>query len=203
MHNHQLSTLSDTDYEPAPGKTFDHALMGLIANGDRRAFELLFTRHNVRIYRFVLRLTGNRMLAEDIVTEVFLSVWQNAHQFRAESQVSTWLLSIAHRRTCSARRRRAEASIDDETASAIPDDAADPEACVEQKTRSAIMQACLIQLSPAHREIIDLVYYQEKSVKDVAQIVRIPEGTVKTRVFHARARLAELLKAQGICDARA
>ena len=100
-------------------------------------------------------------------------------------------------------RCRSEAQINDHEASAIVDGTDNPELSASQKTRSTIIQNCLKQLPSAQREIIDLVYYQERSIKDVAQIVGIPEGTVKTRMFYARSRLAELLKAEGICDAQA
>ena len=69
---------------------------------------------------------------------------------------------------------------------------------VQKKDKSAALRKCLAVLSPEHREVIDLVYYHEKSVEEVAEIVGIPEPTVKTRMFYARKRLSELLKAAGI-----
>jgi RNA polymerase sigma-70 factor (ECF subfamily) len=69
---------------------------------------------------------------------------------------------------------------------------------MQKKDTSEILRKCIETLSPDHREIIDLVYYHEKSVEEVAEIVGIPEATVKTRMFYARKKLAELLKAQGI-----
>jgi len=73
----------------------DEALISLIADGDKRAMQVLYARHNVRVYRFILRLTGNQSLAEDLVSEVFLDVWRQAEGFESKSQVSTWLLAIA------------------------------------------------------------------------------------------------------------
>jgi len=69
---------------------------------------------------------------------------------------------------------------------------------LQKKDKSSLLRHCLSALSPEHREIIDLVYYHEKSVEEAAEIVGIPEGTVKTRMFHARKKLAELLTAQGV-----
>ena len=74
----------------------------------------------------------------------------------------------------------------------------DPGIALEKKDKGAILGKCLTGLSAEHREIVDLVYYHEKSVEEVAEIVGIPENTVKTRMFYARKRLAELLKAEGI-----
>jgi RNA polymerase sigma-70 factor, ECF subfamily len=181
----------------APSR-LDELLLQSIAAGDKCAMRVLFQRHNVRIYRFVLRLVGNASLAEDIVSEVFLVVWRGASRFKAESQVTTWLLAIARHKAISALRRRAEAQLDDHTAAAIVDPRDDPETRMDKQDRSEIIQKCLARLSPSHREIIDLVYYHGKLVKDVAQIVGVPEGTVKTRMFHARKHLSKMLMAAGI-----
>jgi RNA polymerase sigma-70 factor (ECF subfamily) len=178
--------------------TTDEALISRIASGDRLAMQVLFARHHVKVYRFVLRLVGNPATAEDLISEVFLDVWRQAARFEARSAVSTWLLAIARFKTLSVLRKRPEAELDDEKAAAIEDTADDPEVTAQKKDKSEILRKCLQGLSPEHREIIDLVYYHEKSVEEVAEIVGIPEATVKTRMFYARKRLSELLKAAGI-----
>jgi RNA polymerase sigma-70 factor, ECF subfamily len=179
-------------------ETSDEALVGLIADGDKRAMQVLYARHNVRVYRFIVRLTGNPTLAEDLVSEVFLDVWRQAEGFEAKSQVSTWLLAIARYKTLSALRRRTDEHLDDHIAESIEDTADDAETMVQTKDRNSIVQKCLQELSPAHREVIDLVYYHEKSVEEVAQIVGVPAATVKTRMFYARNKMAELLKQSGV-----
>ena len=133
-----------------------------------------------------------------MISEVFLDVWRQAGRFEARSAVSTWLLAIARFKALSALRRRPDEALDEETAEAIEDPADTPEVNLEKKDKSAAIRKCLEGLSAEHREIIDLVYYHEKSVEEVAQIVGIPENTVKTRMFYARKKLAELLKAAGI-----
>ena len=178
--------------------TSDEVLIGRIATGDRLAMQVLFARHHVRVYRFVLRLVRDESVAEDLISEVFLDVWRQAGRFEGRSQVSTWLLAIARFKALSALRRRPDEELDDETAEAIEDPSDDPEVALDKKDKSAAIRKCLEKLSAEHREIIDLVYYHEKSVEEVAQIVGIPENTVKTRMFYARKRLAELLKAAGI-----
>jgi RNA polymerase sigma-70 factor (ECF subfamily) len=178
--------------------TSDETLVGLIADGDKRAMQVLYARHNVRVYRFVLRLTGNQSLAEDLVSEVFLDVWRQAEGFESKSQVSTWLLAIARYKALSALRRRTDEHLDDQMAASIEDTSDDPETVVNTKDRASIIQKCLTQLSPAHREVIDLVYYHEKSVDEVAQIVGVPAATVKTRMFYARNKMADLLKQSGV-----
>ena len=178
--------------------TSDETLIELIADGDKRAMQVLYARHNVRVYRFILRLTGNQTLAEDLVSEVFFDVWRQAEGFESKSQVSTWLLAIARYKALSAMRRRTDEHLDDQMAATIEDTADDPETVVNTKDRATIIQKCLTQLSPAHREVIDLVYYHEKSVDEVAQIVGVPPATVKTRMFYARSKMADLLKQSGV-----
>jgi RNA polymerase sigma-70 factor (ECF subfamily) len=178
--------------------TSDEVLIGRIAGGDRLAMQVLFARHHVRVFRFVVRLVRNESTAEDLISDVFLDVWRQAGRFEGRSAVSTWLLSIARFKALSALRRRTDEELDEETAGAIEDPSDDPEIALEKKDKSALIRKCLAGLSADHREIVDLVYYHEKSVEEVAEIVGIPENTVKTRMFYARKKLAELLKAEGI-----
>ena len=179
-------------------ETSDEALIELIAEGDKRAMQVLYARHNVRVYRFIVRLTGNTSLAEYLVSEVFLDVWRQAEGFESKSQVSTWLLAIARYKALSALRRRSDEHLDDRMAATIEDTADDPETAVYKVDRNAIVQKCLTRLSPAHREVLDLVYYHEKSVDEVARIVGVPAATVKTRMFYARNKMADLLKQSGV-----
>ncbi len=178
--------------------TSDEVLIGRIAGGDRLAMQVLFARHHVRVFRFVVRMVRDESTAEDLISEVFLDVWRQAGRFEGRSQVSTWLLAIARFKALSALRRRPDAELDEETAGAIEDPSDDPEVSLEKKDKSDLIRKCLTGLTAEHREIIDLVYYHEKSVEEVAEIVGIPENTVKTRMFYARKRLAELLKAAGV-----
>jgi RNA polymerase sigma-70 factor, ECF subfamily len=179
-------------------KPSDHVLIASIATGDKHAMVLLFMRHNVRIHRFVARLTGNASLADDVVSDVFLDVWRGATDFRGRSSVSTWLLGIARHKAMTALRRQKEAALDQGVAAAIADDGDDPEAAAHQASRGAVIRRCLMRLPPALREVIDLIYYHEMSVTEVAEIVGIPPGTVKTRMFHARTRLHEMLQGAGV-----
>ena len=175
----------------------DEALVGAIAGGDRRAMQALYLRHKARIYRFVLRLVGDAALAEDIVSDVFLDVWRQADGFKARSRVSTWLLAIARYKALSAQRGRSREQLDDGAASAIADPADDAETILDHQDRSAIIRQCLSQLSAIHREVLDLVYYHDKSVEEVAEIVGVSSGTVKTRMFYARKRMENLLETAG------
>jgi len=178
--------------------TSDDMLLESIADGNRTSMHILYCRHNVRVYRFILRIVRDATTAEDLVSQVFLDVWRTAGQFQGRSQVSTWLLSIARFKALTAMRQRRFEDIDQEDVRQIPDDAETPETSLDRSDTSAILRACVQKLSPAHREIINLVYYHEKSVEEVGQIIGIPQSTVKTRMFYARKQLAELLKGCGV-----
>ena len=176
----------------------DEVLIGRIAQGDRLAMQVLFARHHLRVYRFVLRFVRNEASAEDLISEVFLDVWRQADRFEGRSAVSTWLLAIARFKALSSMRRKPDEELDKEAAGAIEDTSDTPEVSLQKKDKSELLRNCLEQLSREHREVIDLVYYHEKSIEEVAEIVGIPEATVKTRMFYARKKLSELLKAAGL-----
>ena len=172
----------------------DKTLIRRIAAGDQSAMRAIFARYRVRVYRWLLRLIDDESLAEDLLSEVFLDVWRQAASFEARSSVSTWLLAIARYKAFSARRRRTDAELDEATVCTVPDIADDPEVTLQKKNRAEALRQSLLRLSPDHREVIDLAYYHGKSVKEIAEIVSISEATVKTRMFYARRKLAELVE---------
>ena len=120
--------------------TSDEELISRIAAGDRLAMQVLFARHHVRVYRFVLRLVANPTNAEDLISEVFLDVWRQAGKFEARSAVSTWLLAIARFKALSALRRRSEDELDDEAAASIEDQADNPEVAAQKKDKGEILR---------------------------------------------------------------
>ena len=187
---------------PAISAASDEMLIVRIAAGDKLAMRALFARHQVRLYRFVLRFVADRQSAEDVVSEVFLEVWRHASMFEARSAASTWLLAIARFKALSSLRRRSDAQLDDAVAGTIDDTGDDPEVTIRKKQQAQILRDCLARLSPNHREIVDLVYYQGMAIGEVAAIVGIPENTVKTRMFHARKQLSVLLTAAGVDRSR-
>jgi RNA polymerase sigma-70 factor, ECF subfamily len=180
----------------------DTTLIARIATGDRLAMHALFARHKTRVYRFILRLVGDGASADDLTSEIFLAVWRNAPKFRGHAAASTWLLAIARFKALAELRRRRDIAPEPVETDAT-DPAADPETCWADKHRDTILRKCLRALSPEHHTIIDLVYYHEKSVQEVAAIVGIPCATVKTRMFYARKKLAALLATQGVMRAAA
>jgi RNA polymerase sigma-70 factor (ECF subfamily) len=180
----------------------DETLIGRIASGDQLAMRLLFARHGLPLYRWLLRIVRDQTLAEDLLSEVFLDVWRQAASFEgrssissssvshssvSSSSVSTWLLAMARSRALSARRRR--------TGMEPVGPAGDREIVQWKRNSGERLRRALARLSSELGEIIDLVYYHGKSVEEVAEIVGTAEATVRTRMCHARKQLAELVRA--------
>jgi RNA polymerase sigma-70 factor (ECF subfamily) len=172
----------------------DVNLVNWIAAGDKLAMQTLFARHRTFVYRWLLGFVSNETLAEDLLSEVFFDVWRQADRFEGRSSVSTWLMSIASFKALSARRRRVDLELGDEIETSVADPADDPEAALQEKHRSELLHRAWSRLSSEHQKIIDLVYYHEKSIAECAHILGIPAATVKTRMFYARKKLAELVK---------
>jgi RNA polymerase sigma-70 factor, ECF subfamily len=172
----------------------DINLINRIATGDKLAMQTLFARHRTFVYRWLLGFVSNETLAEDLLSEVFFDVWRQADRFEGRSSVSTWLISIARFKALSARRRQVDLELGEEIETSVADPADDPEAALQEKHRSELLRRALSRLSSEHRKIIDLVYYHEKSIAECAEILGIPAATVKTRMFYARKKLAELVK---------
>jgi RNA polymerase sigma-70 factor (ECF subfamily) len=172
----------------------DQNLIESIAAGNTLAMRALFVRYNARVFCFVRRLVDDPSTAEDIVTDTFFEVWRHANRFEGRSQVSTWLLAIARLKALSELRQRRTETFENEIAESIVDEADDPEVALTKKDDVRCLRACIERLSPEHREVINLVYRQEKSVNEAAKIVGVPRNTIKTRMFYARRRIATFLE---------
>ena len=175
----------------------DRALVDRVAKGDRAAVRLLFMRHHARVYRFVARQTGSEMMADDIANEVFLELWKQAPGFEGRSEVSTWLLGIARFKALSSLRKKKEEWIDDDDAAEIADGADTPEVVTMKEDKAAALRRMINALPEEHRTVIDLAYYHGQSVTEIGEVLGIPVATVKTRMFYARKKLGEALKAAG------
>jgi RNA polymerase sigma-70 factor (ECF subfamily) len=184
----------------SPDEQSDENLIRAIAAGSQAAMRTLYARHHLRVYHFIVRLGSDTDRAEDLLSEVFISVWRQAGTFENRSQVSTWILSIARFKALTALGRRREPQLDEDAIKTVADDADTPEQTVLHTDRRAQLRSCIAQMSSDHREVIDLVYYHEKSVEEVAKILHLPKNTVKTRMFYARKHLARLLATHGDFD---
>lgn len=176
----------------------DTELIARIGTKDAAALRALYSQHNVRLFRFLIRLTGNEALAEETVNSTFMKVWLKAESFEGQSSVSTWLFTIARNEALSQLRKRREMPLDEDAAAQIEDESDTQETTVAKTDKGALMRLCIDKLSQAHREIIDLVYYQEMSIAEASTVLDVPENTVKTRMFHARKQLSEHFRRMGV-----
>jgi RNA polymerase sigma-70 factor, ECF subfamily len=181
----------------------DRELIRRVAEKDRRAFETLYQRYTPRLERYLSRLIRKPDVVEEALDDVMLVVWQSAARFNESSRVSTWILGIAHHKALKARARLSGRLVE----TAVPEQhAADGEGPEEATIRGEIdrlLSKGLDALSAEQRAVVELTFYQERSYQEIAEITRCPVNTVKTRMFHARKRLAPLLGALGIGRRRA
>jgi len=176
----------------------DRELIRRVADKDRRAFETLYQRYGPRLQRYLSRLIQRPDVVEEALDDVMLVVWQNAARFNDRSRVSTWILGIAHHKALKARARLAgrlsETPVSDQQVA----DGEGPEDATMRGELDRLLAKGLEALSPEQRVVVELTFYQERSYHEIAEITRCPVNTVKTRMFHARKRLAPLLTALGI-----
>ena len=179
-------------------KDRDIDLLNRLKSGDQSAMQVLYTRHYQKLYRFIIRQVRDEMIAEDILNDVFLDCWRQAHKFEGRSALSTWLTAIAFNKSVSYLRKRREAQMGDGQAEAMVDESDSPQTLVMKDDKGDQIKQAMDELSLDHRTVIDLAYYQEMGVKEIAEILDVPTNTVKTRLFDARKKLHEILVERGI-----
>lgn len=170
-------------------------LVGRIAAGDRAAFDALYRAYFPRLARFLGRMTRSVGLIEEIANDTLLAVWQNAAGFTGASRVSTWIFAIAYRRACKTLQGF-EDPVDDDGDRRECVDADRPEWQLEQQRLAQAVDAALALLPLAQRTVFQLTFYHDMGCQEIAEIAGCPVNTVKTRLFHARRRLAALLGEQ-------
>jgi|GEM_PF-229729 len=164
----------------------DKWLVQRVLSGDKAAGEQFVIEHYEAIFRFLRNLTGSKEDAEDLTQQTFLRAWEALPNFRGDSSLSTWLHSIAYREYTHWLRSRREFVPLDEIVD-MPDEQAN------QNLEAVLLRWAIYRLDPEHREVFVLHYVQGFSVSEIAKIVGVPAGTVKSRLFFARQKLRELL----------
>lgn len=172
-------------------------LLGRIAQADEAAFKELYRAFSRRLYAYALRQHGDPAQAEEIVADTLYEVWKAPQRFRGESQFSTWLIGIARNKVLMAFRGRRPDSVHDDVGELADVLASDEPGAFEQLAQSQRREGvrhCMDKLSEEHREAVHLVFYEGMALAEVAEIQSCPEGTVKTRLFHARQKLKNCLR---------
>lgn len=165
-------------------------LIARIGDGDRKAFEELYNLYHRRMARFLTRLTRRYDLAEEVINDTFWVVWRKARSFRGDSQPSTWILGIAYRKARNAFRTSARLAPQNLPADSMPLTSEGPAS--GEELRDWLSQA-LAQLPVEQRLAVQLCYELGHSCEEIATIMNCPVNTVKTRLFHARAKLQKSL----------
>jgi RNA polymerase sigma-70 factor, ECF subfamily len=192
-----MRTITHHITEPAYCDISDEQLVRRIADGDKQALQLLFVRHRTAIYRFISRFLDSDS-ADELTSEVFLDVWRNADRFQGKSKAATWLFAIARYKALSEIRRRSKLQLDEQADAAIEDPGESPATAMDKQDRSELICRCMAKLTPQHREVIDIVYYQGKKIGEAAQLLHVPLNTIKSRMFYARTHMADLLAEAGV-----
>jgi RNA polymerase sigma-70 factor (ECF subfamily) len=187
--------------EDDPASDRDIELVARIATGDKRAFETLFTAYGERVFRYAHRMISDVSKAEEVTNDVMMEVWKNAGKFEGRSKVSTWILGITRHLALNAVRGKKLDTMDIDDAPEIADASQSAQAGALDRDRDALAQDlrdALGHLSNDHRDVIELTFFQGCSYQEIAEIVGCPENTVKTRMFHARKQLKEILTRLGV-----
>lgn len=177
----------------------DRRLLARIVHGDRDAFRELYATYYQPVLRFLHRVTRQFDLAQEGVNDVMLVVWGSGHSFGHRSSVSTWIMGIAYRKALkllegSRRWSSRFKAVDFDAWTERSEFAVEPSDNADLRD---LLDQALRQLSPEHRAVVELTYFQGCSYQDIAVIADCPLNTVKTRMFHARAKLRKLLPALG------
>jgi RNA polymerase sigma factor (sigma-70 family) len=170
----------------------DDMLVERLRRRDLRAFEQLYKAYHGRMSRFLLNMLRRPELVEEVLNDTMMVVWDKIGDFQGASKLSTWMFGIAYRQGLGALRRLDEPVDDDRSATMESHEATPEQEAAEGRSRVALTKA-IDALSPAHRAVVNLTYFQEFGYREIAEILDCPVDTVKTRMFHARRHLKQSL----------
>ena len=182
----------------------DRELLEGVRGGDRTAFQELYVKYYHLLLRFIYRITGQLETAQEGVNDVMLVVWRNAASFEGKSRVSTWILGVAYRKALKLRQGARRWTERFKAADADSDELSAPASehigRTELRDLRDLLDHGMRHLPAKQRAVVELTYFYGYSYEEIAAIVDCPVNTVKTRMFHARARLKSLLPALGQDD---
>jgi RNA polymerase sigma factor (sigma-70 family) len=182
----------------SPDQIDEARLIRRVAGGDRRAFETLYRLYHPRLARFLLNILRKPELVEEVINDTLVAVWRRPDSYNGSSKLSTWIFAIAFRKALKARSRLDE-PVEDKDPDSRPSDEAGPEQQLGLRQAQQVLLEALKELSPDHRTVVDLTYFHEFGYREIAEIMDCPVDTVKTRMFHARRNLRNML-AGGLAD---
>jgi RNA polymerase sigma factor (sigma-70 family) len=173
----------------------DLRLIALVGRGDGEAFNALYRKYQTRLTRFLANLVRQPQIIEEVLDDTLMVVWERASDFKGESKLSTWIFAIAYRKAMKALRRY-DAPIEDHDAENRASHEASPEDAFGQTRLHGLLRGAMAELSPDHRGVVELTYFQDLSYREIAEIMDCPVDTVKTRMFYARRQLKRCLEGE-------
>jgi RNA polymerase sigma-70 factor (ECF subfamily) len=176
----------DTETQREAASSDDEGLLAAVASRDKAAFRLLYERHAERVFRFAMSIVRRTHLAEDVLQETMIVVWKRAKTFKGSSKVSTWILGIARNLAFNLLRK-------EKRGDRLPEEKAAERNPAKQIETAVQVERALQTLPDHHREVMHLVFYEDMNLREAAEVLGIPEGTVKSRMHHARKALAKEL----------
>jgi RNA polymerase sigma-70 factor (ECF subfamily) len=166
-----------------------------ISDKSEHSFDQLYDKTHKKVFQYLYRITNDRYLAEDVLIDTYLEVWEHAGSFRGDSKVLTWLIGIARNLAMNEFRKKGFHEFELEKNESNPPDQFNT--CAQAEA-IRILKDVINKLNPTHREVLDLLFLQGMSYEDIAMIINIPVNTVKTRVFYAKEKLRNILNSKGI-----
>jgi RNA polymerase sigma factor (sigma-70 family) len=170
----------------------DQALMTRILAKDIGAFEELYRIYRPRLTRFLFKLVRRPQIVEEVMNDTLMVVWDRAETFNGASKLSTWIFGIAYRKAMKALRRQDEPIEDPFAEERVSLEPTPEEAFGRQRTQMLLLKA-ISELSAEHRAVVEFTYFHEMGYREIAEIMKCPVDTVKTRMFHARRHLKRRL----------
>ncbi|WP_017607234.1 RNA polymerase sigma factor [Nocardiopsis xinjiangensis] len=176
----------------------DSELLARTASGDEHGLRLLYERHAAAVLRLLRRLTSDPGVAEEILQETWIAVWTSAYRFRGDSSVRAWLLGVARRQAHNRLRRQRPSTVEFDAAPEPVDETADVEGEVLAAAGRDEIVAAIGRLPRTHRDVVVLALVEELPYADIAEVVGVPVGTVKSRMAKARRVLAAELPGEWV-----
>ena len=167
----------------------DLSIIGRVASGDKRALGEVYDRFGGALFRYLLALTGDYQLSEEILQDTMVAVWRSAGTFRGGSSAKTWVFGVARRQAHNTLRRRRLPLAGEEMLSTFPDEEIGPEEGLISGARKEELESGIRRLPAVHREVLALIFFHELSYEETAEVLGVPIGTVKSRLSNAKKSL--------------
>lgn len=170
----------------------DQFLLDLIATGDERAMRQIYERHSSAVAAFAAARLRDRSKAADVLHDVMLSVWRRPEAFSGRSSFRTFLLTMARNKAIDIIRREARIDYGDD-GDTLVDHEPTPESLVSAAEDRDRVRACVAALSASHQSAVHLTFFEGLTISEAADVENVPAGTIKTRIYHAKKKLAACL----------